>query len=110
MSTLFKCPPDVFVKHDDFGQKLEQKFNSPASRDASLLRDDHIVLLSIDVLLALHASFKKWRRHRRALRALADLDERQLNDIGFTRDEAWSETAFKLLGSPKELPRACRNR
>jgi hypothetical protein len=27
------------------------------------LRDDHIVLLAIDALLALHASFKKWRDH-----------------------------------------------
>jgi len=80
------------------------------AKPAAMPLDDHIVLLAIDVLLALHASFKKWRRHRRALRALADLDERQLNDIGFTRDEAWSETAFKLLGSSKELPRACRNR
>lgn len=92
MSTRFKCPPDAFVKHDDFklpgankittsvggaGQKLEQKCNNLASRDAPsvLLRDDHIVLLAIDALLALHASFKKWRKYRRTLRALADLDE-----------------------------------
>lgn len=118
MSTLFKCPPDAFIKQDDLkfpveykittnvggaGQKLEQKCNSPASRDASsvLLRDDRIVLLAIEALLALRASFKKWREHRRALRALADLDERQLCDIGFTRDKALSETPFKLLGHQK---------
>ena len=99
MSTRFKCPPDAFVKHDDFklpgankittsvggaGQKLEQKCNNLASRDAPsvLLRDDHIILLAIDALLALHASFKKWRKYRRTLRALAGLDERQLRDIG----------------------------
>lgn len=121
MSIPFKCPPDAFVKHDDLkppvenkittsvggaGQKLEQKCNSPTSRDASsvLLRDDHIVLLAIEALLALHASFKKWRKHRRGLRALADLDERQLCDIGFTRDKALSETPFKLLGHQ----RSCR--
>ena len=115
MSTLFRCPPSAFVKHDDLKlpvannittgvegarQKLEQKCNSSAINGASsvLLRDDHIVLLAIDALLALHASFKKWRNHRRTLRALADLDERQLRDIGFTRGEALSETPFKLLG------------
>jgi uncharacterized protein YjiS (DUF1127 family) len=120
MSTLFKCPPDALVKHDDLklpgankittsvggaGQKLEQKCNSLASRNAPsvLLRDDHIVLLAIDALLALHASFKKWRKYRRTL-ALADLDERQLRDIGFTRDEALSEAPFKLLGHQ----RSCR--
>ena len=121
MSTRFKCPPDAFVKHDDFklpgankittsvggaGQKLEQKCNNLASRNAPsvLLRDDHIVLLAIDALLALHASFKKWRKYRRTLRALADLDERQLRDIGFTGDEALSEAPFKLLGRQ----RSCR--
>jgi len=96
MSTLFKCPPDAFVKHDnpklpvankitttvgDVGQTLEQKENSPASRDASLLRDDHIVLLVINALLALRALFKKWRKHRRTLRALAELDETQLSNL-----------------------------
>jgi uncharacterized protein YjiS (DUF1127 family) len=98
MSTLFRCPPSAFVKHDDLklsvannvttgvegaGQKLEQKCNSPAITDASsvLLRDDHIVLLTIDALLALRASFKKWRNHRRTLRALAELDETQLSNL-----------------------------
>ncbi len=95
MSTLFRCPPSTFVKHDGFklseantsvegsGQKLERKFNSPAMGEAAsvLLRDDHIVLLAIDALLALHASFKKWQNHRRALQVLADLDEAQLSNL-----------------------------
>jgi hypothetical protein len=80
MSTLFSCPPSAFIKHDDLnlpvannittgvegtGQKRGQKCNSPAINNGSsvLLRDDHIVLLAIDALLALHASFKKWRNH-----------------------------------------------
>jgi hypothetical protein len=80
MPTLFRCLPRAFIKHDDLklpvannfttgvegiGQKLGQKCNSPAINDTSsvLLRDDHIVLLAIDALLALHASFKKWRNH-----------------------------------------------
>src|SRR5262245_54672053 len=50
------------VGHDS--QKLQQK---PCQDEASsaLLRDDHIVLLAIDALLALHASFRKWRNRRK---------------------------------------------
>ena len=95
MSTLFRCSPSTFVKHDGLklseanasvegtGQKLGRKYNSPAVNDASsvLLRDDHIVLLAIDALLALHAAFKKWRNHRRTLRVLAELDETQLSNL-----------------------------
>jgi hypothetical protein len=33
------------------------------------------------------ASFKKWRNRRLTLRALADLNEHQLRDIGLARDE-----------------------
>ena len=58
-----------------------------------MLRDDHIVLLAIDALRALHGSFKQWLNRRRTLRALADLDERQLRDIGLARDEALLEVA-----------------
>jgi hypothetical protein len=69
-------------------QELRQKRDGSRQFQASsvLLRDDHIVLLAIDALLALHASFKKWRSRRRTLQALADLDARQLRDIGLTRD------------------------
>ena len=35
---------------------------------------------------ALHALFKNWRTRRRMLRALADLNDRELRDIGLTRD------------------------
>ena len=102
----FRLPPDTFVKHDAVKLaaaegianredgvvpelKLKQNCKRSAARETrpNLLRDDHIVLLAIDALLALHASFKKWRSRRRTLRALADLDERQLHDIGLTRDE-----------------------
>jgi uncharacterized protein YjiS (DUF1127 family) len=103
MSTVFKSPPGTFVRYEDLqlckvgttttrlesgGEKREQNCKGSADRDASsvLLRDDHIVLLAIDALLALHAALKKWRKHRRTLRVLADLDERQLRDIGLTRD------------------------
>lgn len=104
MSTLFKTPPSIFTRYEiprlpdgravtapaEAGQqKLEQNCRVSANREAASvqLRDDHIVLLAIDGLLALHAAFKKWRQHKRTMRALADLDERQLRDIGLTREQ-----------------------
>jgi len=110
MSGLFKFPSS-YVSHDDFevnkslgvsgllrdaehGQNCK---SSPANKTPAILRDDHIVLLAIDALLALRASFQKWRSHRQALRALADFDEQPLRDIGFTRGEALSETSCKLF-------------
>ena len=119
MSTLFRFPPSSFVKHDDFRlfdvrntagadgvlrqPELKQNCKSSAAGKTSsvLLRDDHVVSLAIDGLVALHALFKKWKSRRRTLKELADLDERQLRDIGLTRDEALSETPFKLLGHHK---------
>ena len=102
MSSLFRSPPSAFEKHDDFElfdvhrtasvdgvlaePELRHKSSAARKTPPILLRDDHIVLLAIDAVLALHASFKKWRNHRRTLRALAELDERQLRDIGLTRD------------------------
>ena len=115
----FRLSPDTFVKHDVVkladaddiatsmdsvvpGGRLKQNCKSSAAgreTGPNLLRDDHIVLLAIDALLALHASFKKWRSRRRTLRALADLDERQLHDIGLTRDEAlYGQTSWSLGG------------
>jgi hypothetical protein len=73
----------------DGGRQQQTRGRSCQQQTSSvLLRDDHIVLLAIDALLALHTSFKKWRSRRRTLRALADLDDRQLRDIGLSRDEA----------------------
>ena len=118
MSTLFRCPPNTSVKHehvklpegstiatciDGAGQRLGRKRSGTAAHDASpvLLRDDHIVLLAIDGLLALHAAFKKWRQRRTTLRAIADLDERQLRDIGLTRDhkDYYALTKLERIGS-----------
>jgi len=104
MSTLIKSLPSTFTKYEDLTlpdgrdftapaetsqEKLEQNRRVLANRSASsvLLRDDHIVLWAIDGLLALHAAFKKWRQRKRTVRALADLDERQLRDIGLTREQ-----------------------
>jgi hypothetical protein len=113
MSTLFRCPPSTCVKQDGLkipevsivttqiesaGRQFEHTRNSSATRGVSsfLLRNDHIVLLAIDALLVLHASFKKWRQRKRTIRALADLDERQLRDIGLTRDNNQHDDSFRL--------------
>lgn len=107
MSGLFR-PPHAFAKHDDFEingtgstNKVtrepahEHRDNPGNCRTSSvLLRDDHLILFVIDLVLALHARWKRWRKHRQTLRALADLDERQLRDIGVTRDNDLSDTPF----------------
>ncbi|HXX07118.1 MAG TPA: DUF1127 domain-containing protein [Pseudolabrys sp.] len=32
-------------------------------------------------------AFKRWRQRRKTFRALAELDDRQLRDIGLTREQ-----------------------
>jgi uncharacterized protein YjiS (DUF1127 family) len=77
----------------------KQNSDGSGARKNVPLRDDHIALLAMDAVLAFHASFKKWRSRRRTLRALADLDERQLRDIGLTRDDTAFEVSPRLPGS-----------
>ena len=91
MSILFKNPPGAFAKYESL--KLPP---------VGTLRDDHLVLLTIDRLLVLHAAFKRWRKRRKTLRALADLDERQLRDIGLTRDQTHYETLADLEDAHSE--------
>lgn len=67
MSTQYRTPPRAFVR--------------------SPLRGCHFIPLAVDGLVALRASLKEWRNRRRTLRALDELDEHQLRDIGLTRDE-----------------------
>ena len=95
MSTHFKFPPSAFVKHDTaqlighVERKLQDKGNNLVLKhSANPLRDGHVVLVAIDVLVALHAAFRKWRNHRRTLKALDELDEHQLSDIGLRREQA----------------------
>ena len=109
MSTLFKSPPGTFVKYQDveFPQARAFAVNTRVGRQkrevsSVLLRDDHIVLLAIDGLLALNAAFKKWRQHRRTLRALAGLDERQLRDIGLTREQTYYHALAGLYETQSE--------
>ena len=96
MSTQFQIPSN-FVRRDDIklclGGAVEhvepkRSTSSPFLKEPALLRNSHIVLYAVDALVTLHASFTKWRNHRITLRALADLNEDQLRDIGLTRDES----------------------
>jgi uncharacterized protein YjiS (DUF1127 family) len=59
--------------------------NHPRKADPVLLRDDHLVLLLIDGLLAVHAAVRRWFKRRRTRQILAALDAHQLRDIGLTR-------------------------
>ena len=94
MSILFENP-GAFVEYENLKR--------PA---ANILRDDHPVLLAINYLLTLHAAFKKWRRRRKTLRALADLDDRQLRDIGLTRDD----THYHALAGHEDVQPECLRR
>lgn len=40
-----------------------------------------------NVLVQCGESFNKWRKRRKTLKVLADLDDRQLRDIGLTRED-----------------------
>jgi Domain of unknown function (DUF1127) len=108
MSQLFRFP-HIYVNHDDFTADNEANANAdersvsehyyPTENNnrRTPLRDDHIVLWLIDRLLTLHGHFVSWRNRRQTFRALDDLDERQLRDIGLTRDLS----DFNILGSHK---------
>jgi Domain of unknown function (DUF1127) len=95
--SLFRFPPDVFVKYDDHERQsvrpgTTRKIKGAPKHDSSvtepvLLRDDHIILLAIDGLLALHAVAKRYIARRRTHRILSALDDRQLHDIGLTRGQ-----------------------
>jgi uncharacterized protein YjiS (DUF1127 family) len=58
-------------------------------------------------LAALVGSLKEWRNRRRTQRALAELDEHQLRDIGLTRDEAspGNPTGYRALADLDEVRR-----
>src|SRR5215831_12055356 len=85
MSTQFRTPRN-FVRREDI------RFRSGGvaediERTTASLRESHVVLYAVDALVTLYESFRKWRNHRLTLRALANLNEDQLRDIGLARDE-----------------------
>lgn len=105
--------PRVFVRSDNVdateGDKIKAVGTSISpecstaghKKQSILLPDDHLVLLAVDGVLALHALFVKWLRRRRTSRALAELDRRQLRDIGLAREETPSSSPFDILGEHK---------
>jgi uncharacterized protein YjiS (DUF1127 family) len=60
--------------------------------DSVLLRDDHLILLLVDGILAVYAAVRRWLERRRTRRALAALDPHQLRDIGVPPAEALRES------------------
>jgi uncharacterized protein YjiS (DUF1127 family) len=105
MSTQYRTPPNTFVRYEKrevFGAENTVCRQSPPSP-----RDRHIILLAADWLVALRASLKQWRNHRRTLQALAELDEHQLRDIGLTREEAspGHPTGYRTLAGLDEVRR-----
>ena len=87
MSTQYRTPPRAFVRSPLWGS--------------------HFIPLAVDGLVALRASLKEWRNRRRTLRALDELDEHQLRDIGLTRDEASAgyPTGYRALAELDEVRR-----
>jgi uncharacterized protein YjiS (DUF1127 family) len=118
MSMQFRFSTGTFVNHDDirlfgaratehFERKLKEKCNKPLVVKSPPLRDGHIVLLAIDVLVALHAAYRKWRNQRRTLKALEELDEHQLRDIGLTREQVSAgHFRYRPLASADDPERA----
>jgi uncharacterized protein YjiS (DUF1127 family) len=75
----------------------------PHQRQAEqvLLRDDHIVLLAVDRLLAAQAAVRRWFTRWRTRQLLAALDREQLRDIGITRTDiaSWGGRLGAILAS-----------
>jgi hypothetical protein len=73
MSIHFRSPPHTFVEHGarklleantfriDHAAKRNNNNLVGCSNSPASLRNDHVVLLAIDALVALRAWFKKWR-------------------------------------------------
>ena len=65
----------------------------PGKADPRPLREDHLLSLIMDAVLAARLAIRRWLNGRRTRQVLAALDEHQLRDIGLTRAQALTETA-----------------
>jgi len=54
---------------------------------AELSKSDHVLFLVVEAIVAVHGAFRRWRDRRRTRRALAELDDHRLRDIGLERDD-----------------------
>jgi uncharacterized protein YjiS (DUF1127 family) len=70
----------------------------PGKADRGLVRQDHILFLVMDAGLAAYAAVRRGLESWRSRQALAELDERQLRDIGVTRAQALHESRRWLPG------------
>src|SRR6516164_7976395 len=70
---------------------LRQNCNKVREREkllAELSQGNHVLFLVVDAVVAVHSAFRRWLSRRRTQRALANLDDHQLRDIGLTRGAA----------------------
>ena len=68
------------------------KWPPPDKAEPGQLRQDHILLLVMDALLAGYAAVRHWWERWQTRQVLAELNEQQLRDIGVTRAQALRES------------------
>jgi uncharacterized protein YjiS (DUF1127 family) len=97
-----------------------KKMEDRGTGQAGPLRDDHIVLLAIDGVVAVHAAFERWRERRRTLRALAGgawrrsrdrnrealakLDDSELCNLSDLGRQVRREARRELFGAKAPMP------
>jgi uncharacterized protein YjiS (DUF1127 family) len=71
-----------------------------------LLREDHVLCLVMDAVLAAQVALRRWSLRRRNRQALATLDEHALRDIGLTRGAATTKrlTHHESKGRSSHVP------
>ncbi len=92
------------MRHDLLSRN-DKKVTDLERLKAELARSDHVLFLVVDAIVAVHAAFRRWRGRRRTRRALAELNDQQLRDIGLEREEivlapGWSwadERSYRAL-------------
>lgn len=100
MSNLFRIHRSSFVEYEEPAVEGGRTYR-PDGKPV-FLRNDHIVLLAIDGLLALRASIKKWWDRWRTMRALERLDASQLRDLGLMREWSGLHKSYRALAELDE--------
>ena len=100
MSNLFRIHRSSFVACE--APAVERGRTVRPDGKPVFLRDDHIVLLAIGGLLALRASIKKWWDRWRTMRALERLDASQLRDLGLMRERSGLHKSYRALAELDE--------